>query len=95
MKYFCLTCFALETVDLSKFKAKIISAEEMFSGCNKQKKADLSGVTFTDESKIESMFNGTTILLDKDKIITKSQKVLDEFDKREKGEIFEEEAGEE
>ena len=41
------------------------------------------------------MFNGTTILLEKDKVITKSQKVLDEFDKREKGEIFEDEAGEE
>ena len=41
MKEFFFGCEELETVDLSNFKAKITSAEDMFYECLKIKKIDL------------------------------------------------------
>ena len=57
MKEFFYGCDELETVDLSNFKAKIISAEDMFYDCSKIKKIDLSSFTTTKDSKIASMFD--------------------------------------
>ena len=82
MKEFFFGCEELETVDLSNFKAKITSAEDMFYECLKIKKIDLSCFTTTTDSKIDSMFDKIPSSMEKKKSYNKRSKYLKAFDNR-------------
>ena len=78
MDRFFSNCDELENVDLSNFKAKAISMNCMFYFCKALKNVNLSNLD-SKNANINDIFLGC-YLLQKEKVITKDQNILNKFE---------------
>ena len=78
MDSFFSSCDELENVDLSNFKAKVISMNCMFYFCKALRNVNLSNLD-SKNAIINDIFLGCYILK-KEKVITKDQNILDRFE---------------
>ena len=82
MDCFFSYCGNLETIDLSNFKAKIISVKLMFNNCRNLTKVDLSGFVTTNESQLAQMFDYVTDESSFLILIAKDKNIFKEYDER-------------
>ena len=82
MKIMFYKCYSLVSLDLSNFNTQnVIDISCMFSGCRSLTNLNLSNFNTQNVTDMSSMFSGCKSL-NKKNLITKDNKVLEEFNKK-------------